>query len=136
MGDMLHLRGIGPLFAFVLAVAAPVPSRAFTYTPFGTPAPNSGAAIDRFLALSVSDVGAQSPGSVSLTAVADQADKSTSASLLAYAGDDDSEEQAIIRHRGFRKAILIVLICGAIIRFLSSTTFLRFITDALDPKAW
>jgi hypothetical protein len=133
---MLHLRSIGPLFVFVLAVAAPVPSRALTYTPFGTPAPSSATAIDRFLALSVSDFGGQAAGIVSVTAVADQVEKPSTASLLAYASDEEGDEQAVIRHRGFRKAILIVLICGAIIRFLTSVTFLKFITDALDPKAW
>jgi hypothetical protein len=42
----------------------------------------------------------------------------------------------VIRHRGFRKFLLIALICGGLIRLLTSPSYLRFIADALDPKTF
>jgi hypothetical protein len=132
---MGHLRGTGLLFMCALALSVPASSLALTYTPFGTPAPTAATPIEGFVALSVSDFGGSAAGIVPVSSVLEQADQTSSASLL-DTSDDDNDDQAVIRHRGFRKAILIVLICGAIIRFLTSTTFLRFITDALDPKAW
>ena len=47
---------------------------------------------------------------------------------------EDSSD--VIRHRGFRKFLVIALICGGLIRLLTSPSYLRFIADALDPKAF
>ena len=61
--------------------------------------------------------------------------------LLAAMAIDDNEKKSddldnVVRHRGFTKALLIIVSCGALIRFFTSTTFLDFISDALDPNAW
>jgi hypothetical protein len=42
----------------------------------------------------------------------------------------------VIRHRGFRKFLVIALFCGGLIRILTSPSYLRFIADALDPKTF
>jgi hypothetical protein len=42
----------------------------------------------------------------------------------------------VIRHRGFRKFLVIALVCGGLIRLLTSPSYLRFIADALDPKTF
>ena len=42
----------------------------------------------------------------------------------------------VIRHRGFGKALLIIIACGALIRLLTSPAYLKFIADVLDPKAF
>ena len=58
---------------------------------------------------------------------------------LVYMPDGSQESDdfsTVARHRGFRKFFLVVFICGAIIRFFTSPTFVTFITDALDPKSW
>ena len=43
---------------------------------------------------------------------------------------------SVIRHRGFRKFLIVALICGGLIRLLTSPSYLRFIADALDPKTF
>lgn len=57
----------------------------------------------------------------------------TSASQLPQSAEESND---VIRHRGFRKFLVIALICGGLIRILTSPSYLRFITDALDPKAF
>jgi hypothetical protein len=60
-------------------------------------------------------------------------------SMLSYAAGDDppaGDANDVVRHRGFRKALLIILICGALIRLLSSPAYLKFIRDTLDPKSF
>jgi len=51
-------------------------------------------------------------------------------------GQESDDFNTVARHRGFRKFFLLVFICGAVIRFFTSPTFVTFITDALDPKSW
>ena len=46
----------------------------------------------------------------------------------------DTDE--VIRHRNFTKALLIILILGGLIRFFTSPTYVKFISDALDPEAF
>jgi hypothetical protein len=50
--------------------------------------------------------------------------------------EQSSDTDEVIRHRNFTKALLIILILGGLIRFFTSPTYLKFITDALDPKAF
>ena len=60
-------------------------------------------------------------------------------SLLAVAVDpegDQSDANEVVRHRGFRKALLIILVCGALIRLLTSPSYKKFIADVLDPKTF
>jgi hypothetical protein len=133
-----YFQGIGPLFAFVLAVAPPVPSRAAALAY----APSINAAFQnvgtRFLSPSASDYEAQV--SDTLGAAVLEAGTSAEVHVLAYASDDSQEQETdwsnVVRHRGLPKFLLLVFICGAVIRFFTSPTFLTFITDALDPKAW
>ena len=60
--------------------------------------------------------------------------------LLSYGLDDPSDPEPdandVVRHRGFRKALLIILVCGGLIRLLTSPAYLKFIRDVLDPKSY
>ena len=56
-----------------------------------------------------------------------------------YAAADSGQTEdlgEVIRHRGFGKALLIIIACGALIRLLTSPAYLKFISDVLDPKAF
>lgn len=123
---MHRLRNLGALFAFVLVVAAAVPSRAAVVAQSSAVNP-SFQAVNPTLSLSATDYAWHS---------ATVGDAASAPYLL---GPDEGVEQStelsdVVRHRGFRKALLILLICGGLIRFLTSPTYLKFIADALDPK--
>jgi hypothetical protein len=85
----------------------------------------------------VTDYGWQPPVVPALTAVA--ADSSRNllnypyATAVASQAEDLSD---VIRHRGFGKALLIIIACGALIRLLTSPAYLKFIADVLDPRAF
>ena len=138
-GIVPYLRGVGPLFAFVLAVisAAPLTSATSTYGfPDTHSKQNTGTVVGRFLPLSVSDYGSEAVDRVSAV---DDAQTHGGVQSLVFTPDDGLEQPdgfGDVRHRGLRKFLLLVFICGAIIRFFTSPTFLAFITDALDPKSW
>ena len=138
-GIVPYLRGVGPLFALALAVisAAPLKSATSTYGFPDTPAKqNVGTVVDRFVPLSVGDY---SPEVVDRVSVVDDAKTHGGVQSLVFTPDDGLEQPdgfGDVRHRGLRKFLLLVFICGAIIRFFTSPTFLAFITDALDPKSW
>ena len=42
----------------------------------------------------------------------------------------------VVRDRGFGKALLIILLAGGLVRLLTSPAYQKFISDALDPKAF
>jgi hypothetical protein len=138
-GIVPYLRGVGPLFALVLAVmsAAPVKSEASTYHPSNHARQNAGPTVNRFLSFSTSGYGWESVDRVSAV---DDANKPVGVQSLIYVPDDGQERpdefSNVARHGGLRKFLLLVFICGAVIRFFTSQTFLSFITDALDPKSW
>ena len=50
--------------------------------------------------------------------------------------EQNADTNEVIRHRNFTKALLIILILGGLIRFFTSPTYVKFISDALDPKAF
>jgi hypothetical protein len=136
-GIVPYLRGVGPIFAFALAVvasAAPLNSAVSTYGLPDNPAhQNSSAVVDRFLPLSTLDSSWEP-----VSAVEDTRQPAQVQSLV-YSPDDSQESDdfnTVARHRGFRKFFLLVFVCGALIRFFTSPTFVAFITDALDPKSW
>ena len=56
----------------------------------------------------------------------------TEAGSMPYS--DDDEDGGVIRHRGFRKFLLITLVCGGLIRILTSPSYQRFVASVLDPK--
>jgi hypothetical protein len=91
-----------------------------------------GTPVDQLLSLSVNDPGSQPPAA--LTTVDDTGPSELR--LLAYTPDESPQLSDVVRHRGLPKFLLFVFVCGAIIRFFTSPVFLKFITDALDPKAW
>lgn len=136
---MQYFRHLGALFGFVLAVATSASSIAVAST-FSTSAnaasQNAVTRVDQFLSLSVSDSASQP--SAALTSVDDTLPSESR--LLAYtpqaSHDQLAEFDDVVRHRGLPKFLLLVFICGALIRFFTSPIFLKFITDALDPKAW
>ena len=64
---------------------------------------------------------------------------STSNELISFGSilsEQNSDTDEVIRHRNFTKALLIILILGGLIRFFTSPTYVKFISDALDPKAF
>ena len=143
MGIMRQLRNAGWLFAFVLLVVATSLSAgaALTHDPsLSVPFQPNGTHIDRLLPLSITGSEGQSAGDMAITAsIADQA--GAPAALYLLASTDDGNEQVpdaddVVRHRGFAKALLIILVCGALIRILTSPAYLKFIADVLDPKAF
>ena len=138
-GIVPYLRGVGPLFAFMLAVlsTAPLNSATSTYGLPDTANPNaSTAVVDRFLAQSLSDHGSEATGAASIV---DDTNAQAGMQSLAYAPDVQDRSDEFINvawNRGLRKFLLFALICGALIRYFTSPGFLSFITDALDPKSW
>jgi hypothetical protein len=58
------------------------------------------------------------------------------ATVAGVAGGQTEDLGDVIRHRGFGKALLIIIVCGALIRLLTSPAYLKFIADVLDPKAF
>jgi hypothetical protein len=137
---MPYLRGIAPLFLLVgLFVPSFAGAATFNYgTGANTPFQIVASAID--LRGPAADSGSQAARSGILAATG-QADVpgATAQPVLPLddaGGDSLPELGGVIRHRGFIKVLLIVFVCGAVVRFFSSPTFLNFITDALAPKAW
>ena len=134
-------RGVGLLFVLVVgATSAALPLRA-AVSAYGLPqAPAhqdlDGSVVDRLLPFSVSDTDWQLPERVSIV---DPAANPGEVHAAVYSPEDlipSDEFSTVGRHRGFRKFFLLVFVCGAIIRFFTSPTFVTFIRDALDPKAW
>ena len=127
-----YLRGVGLLFACVSAViAAPLSAS----TSYANPAnPSATTVVDRALPLSVSEYGGEPEPARGIDTA-----KSAGLELLVYTpeqGQESDDFSTVARHRGFRKFFLLVFICGAIIRFFTSPTFIAFIRDTLDPKVW
>ena len=136
-----YVRGVGLLFVLVVgASSAALPMRA-AVSAYGlpdTPAYQNldASVVDRLLPFSVSDTDWQLTDIVS---AADPAASQGEIQAAVYSPEDlipSDEFSTVGRHRGFRKFFLLVFICGAIIRFFTSPTFITFIRDALDPKAW
>ena len=137
-GVVQYLKGTGLLFAFVLAVlsAAPLRAAASTYGLSDHSSNQNAGMVEQLVVLAVSDAGLQP---ADRSSAVDQASAPDGVQLLVYSpdGQDQTDEfSTVARHRGFRKFFLLVFICGAVIRFFTSPTFVAFITDALDPKAW
>ena len=140
-GIVPYLRGVGSLFAFVLLAATsatPLKSATSMYGFPDNPAnQNVGTVVDRFLPLSMSDYGLDAANHVSAV---DDANTQAAVQSLVYTPDDGQDQSDefnyVVRHRNLRKFLLLVFVCGAVIRFFTSPTFLTFITDALDPKSW
>ena len=139
-GVVKYLRGLGILCACVLGATSAVPLHA-AVSAFGLsdnqPHQNTAAVVDRLLPFSVNDSDWQLPERVS---VVDPVASPTEVQSLVFSPEDgwlqSDEFNTVARHRGFRKFFLLVFVCGAIIRFFTSPTFITFIRDALDPKAW
>ena len=137
MSIVSYVRCVGPLFALVLAVASPVPVMAASATYDNPASHNAGTGVDRLLSVSVSNHAGQPADRVSTLA---NFNEPAGVRALVYTPEEGQGEQdefsTVARHRGFRKFLLVVFICGAVIRFFTSPTFMTFITDALDPKSW
>lgn len=133
-GAVQYIR-VGALFAFVLAVVSAAPLRAAATT-YNNPAySNEGTILDRFLPLSLSDYFEP----VDHLSTVTDADAPGGVQSLVYTpegGQESDDFSTVARHRGFRKFFLLVFVCGGIIRFFTSPTFITFIRDALDPRSW
>jgi hypothetical protein len=138
MRIMQYLKGIGLLLAFVLALALPALSETVVLTADASVSAHSpihGTSLDQFVSLSASD------NARNEVAAADEASAPAGWLLAAYAPAGNSKDQApeledFVRHRGFTKFFLVVILCGAIVRFFTSPTFMAFVTDILDPEVW
>jgi hypothetical protein len=131
-GIVSYARIVDPLFVLVLAVWSPAPLRAAAATYDNPVSQNAVTAVDRLLSVSVSEQ------TDHVSTVAD-VNEPVAVQSLVYTpdgGQDSDDFNTVARHRGFRKFFLLVFICGAVIRFFTSPTFVTFITDALDPKSW
>jgi hypothetical protein len=136
-------QGIRLLLGLVLAlVSSSVAARA---TVSLAPVAQHTAAISSqdFLSLSATDFAWHSVSDVAATLPqsADEVRIPGGEYLLVSQPDVGGTEQSpgesdVVRHQGFRKALLILIACGGLVRFLTSPTYLRFITDALDPRAF
>jgi hypothetical protein len=125
-GIVPYVRSVVTLFVLVLAGLSSSPLRAAATT-YDNPASHPGTAVDRLLLVSVSEQGWQ------------PVNEPVGVQSLVYTpegGQESDDFNTVARHRGFRKFFLLVFICGAVIRFFTSPTFVTFITDALDPKSW
>jgi len=131
-GIVSYARSVVPLFALVLAVWSPAPIRAAAATYDNPVSQNAGTAVDRLLSVSVSE----QTDRVSTVADVNEPIAVQSLVYTPDGGQESDDFNTVARHRGFRKFFLLVFICGAVIRFFTSPTFVTFITDALDPKSW
>jgi hypothetical protein len=137
-GVMQHLRGAGPVLLFVLAIGASTPSRAavYSYTSSVNPPFQSLGTTIEDLQLPMNDYSWRSADTM-LLALGNSAGAIYQPAYVADGSEEDLPELGgVVRHRSFIKILLIVFVCGALIRFLSSPTFLNFIIDGLDPKVW
>jgi hypothetical protein len=130
------------LLGLGLALVMTTLARGVAVTVIPDPRNKAAAANDELVSLTSSDHGAISMGGVAATVSAGADELVLHGSVYPVAGrsDTDVAEQAaeyneVVRHRGFRKAILLLIVCGGLIRFLTSHTYLKFIADVLDPKA-
>ena len=134
-GIVSYLRGVVALFAFALALS-PAPTRAASATYDNHAYHNAGTGVDRLLSVSVSEYGWELSARVSAVAADNGPSRVQSLVYTPDGGQESDDFGTVARHRGFRKFFLVVFICGAIIRFFTSPTFITFIRDALDPKSW
>jgi len=134
-GIVSYLRRVVPLFALVLAMS-PALLRAASATYDNLAYRNAGTGVDRLLSVSVSEYGWELAGHVSAAADDNGPSRVQSLVYTPDGGQESDDFSTVARHRGFRKFFLVVFICGAIIRFFTSPTFITFIRDALDPKSW
>ena len=134
-GIVSYLRRVVPLFALVLAMS-PALLRAASATYDNQAYHNAGTGVDRLLSVSVSEYGWELAGHVSAAADDNGPSRVQSLVYTPDGGQESDDFSTVARHRGFRKFFLVVFICGAIIRFFTSPTFITFIRDALDPKSW
>ena len=85
---------------------------------------------DRVLALATAAVPA--PADAANLAAAMSPIDSLMEGQIEQSGDLTAAE----RHRGTFRFLLVILIFGALIRYLTSPGYLQFISDVLDPKAF
>jgi hypothetical protein len=138
---MTHAPGLKSALGFLLvAVICCMPAvAAASYGPSASgvqSAPNNASAGD-VVPLPGPDHGWHAPDAKSSAPVHEE--RGFDRSLLAVAVDPDgdlSEANDVVRHRGFRKALLIIVVCGALIRLLTSPSYKKFIADVLDPKTF
>jgi hypothetical protein len=116
----------GPVAA---PVAAPLPADHLT------------AAKEPFLSAAATDYAWHGVDAQVLSTLAAASGDRSAKGLLDYpyssaVGGQAEDWSDVIRHRGFGKALLIIIACGALIRLLTSPAYLKFIADVLDPKAF
>jgi len=109
-------------FAFVTLIVASPAARAIAAT---GPVHLQPSAQDSLFSLSFADL------SLPVTDMNDFRDESSSASSNVPAEVSDG-----VRHRDMVKFLLVVLVLGSVIRFVTSPAYLDFIADVLDPKSF
>ena len=143
--SMRHFRGQRPRFALLAALALiAVPAGATVVLSSSVPnSPSNVAEIrDRFLSPSSNDYAWHVANDVLPTDLSTGGEIALLGGpyLLDYGYNDRGTEPSpdfdeVIRHRRFGKAFLIILVCGGLIRFFTSPTYLKFISEVFDPKA-
>ena len=139
---MRHFRVISPLLGFALALVTASLTQGASVAVVPESQHNFGITSEQLLSSSAIDSGGHSVEGLVTTAFAsvDEVGRPIDRyPLIDGSGKGDAEQEPdmsdVVRHRGFRKAFLVLLVCGGLIRFLTSPTYLNFIADALDPKA-
>src|SRR2546423_8823162 len=135
---MRSCRGINPLLGVVLALAVAGVSRGAIMASVPASQHSVTSTPDGILSLSGTDYEWHAEARVSDAAVASQTGvvETKYMSAVSDAMEQATDANSIVRHRGFWKALLILLVCGGLIRFLTSPTYLNFLADVLDPKAY
>ena len=135
---MRHLQENGLRFSLllVLVMTAVTADAAISYQ---SSVPSFSKTNDQLLARSITDYDWRA--AEQQAAIERSGNPIRSAQLPGYALETIAADQApegndVIRHRGFGKALLIILICGGLVRLLTSPAYLKFISDVLDPKAF
>jgi hypothetical protein len=136
---MRQFRGIRPRFAVLVAlVLLALPAGAVVVSGASVPPSPYNVEIraQQLLSPSSNDYGWHVADALPTTDLTANAEVGTF--LLDYkttSVDQAPEFDDVIRHRSFGKAFLIILVCGGLIRFFTSPTYLKFISEVFDPKA-
>src|SRR4051794_32347038 len=135
---MRHFRGINPLLGIVLAFAITGVSRGTVMASVPASQHSVASTPEGVLSLSATDYEWHADALGAASTVVGELDATGAKYLSAFkdATEQSPDSTDIIRHRGFRKILLILLVCGGLIRFLTSPTYLNFLADVLDPKAY
>src|SRR4051812_15615160 len=120
---MRYFRGIKPLLGLVLACATTVLSRGAVVASAPASQHNAPTPGEVVLSLSATDYAWHPEGGAVAAATRTEDAKAVPGAKYLPASisgtEQAPEESDIVRHRGFRKVLLVLLLCGGLIRFVT-----------------